>query len=218
MVDRTSDGVLLDGKGEPLPDEQPPVYLPFEVYRDIDFNSFDFGEFIEEIESGLDQVSYEDAFAELVNSGKVSVGLKSTFMAPRRHRPSVKLVLSNAPSGVSMDGFGTKLIHISNYTPHLKQAVLDEVTSIVSGFMEGRYSLNNTSNDEFTLIELSSLLVDCTANETGGESRFDCLSEYMSAEHLNDLAHRIAANYAVDVSVANGDRFGLLLKRLPEGD
>lgn len=218
MVDRSPDGELLNGKGEPLANGEPPVYRPVEVYRDVEFNDLDFGEFVGEFEMGLGRLTYHEASEAIVASDEVSVGLNSTFMAPRRHRPNVKLVLSNAPSGVSTDGFGTKIIRISNYTPHLKQAVLDEVTSIVSGFIEGRYSLNNMSSRESTLIEISSLLVDCTPNEHGQESRFDCLSEYMSSEHLEDLAHRIAANYTVDVSVVHGERFGLLLTRPTDSD
>src|SRR5262245_14426149 len=31
ILDRKKDGTLLDGHGNPLPEGQPPVYLPFEV-------------------------------------------------------------------------------------------------------------------------------------------------------------------------------------------
>ena len=50
MLDRAQDGTLLDGKGGQLPPDQPPVYLPFEMYPDAEFNELDFGEFQGEFE------------------------------------------------------------------------------------------------------------------------------------------------------------------------
>lgn len=213
MPDRKKDGTLLDGHGNPLPEGQPPVYLPFEVYPDVDFHEIEFGEFIGEFEvEGIKHVSFDDVMKELQNSNRGFSGA-STFVAPRRHRPLVKLILSNSPSGVGSDGFGTRIVNISNFTPHLKQVLLDEVTEVVSGFIEGRYSLKSLSNGEFTFAELDDLLVDCTPNEEGRESRFNCLWEYVPETFLEDLAKRLVATYEIEISVVDGPHGGLLLRQ-----
>ena len=180
MLDRKQDGTLLDGHGNPLPEGQPPVYLPFEVHGDAEFNDIDFGEFVGEFDlEGVSHVAIEDLLGKIQESARFSASIHSTFMAPRRHRPLVKIVLSNAPSGTTMDGFGTRIVNVNNYTPHLQQVILDELTELVSGFIEGRYSIKNVSNDDLVLVELDDSLVDCTPNEDGKESRFNCLAEYV---------------------------------------
>src|SRR5688572_6432360 len=61
ILDRAKDGTLLDGHGKPLPDGQPPVYLPYEMYEDVEFNDIDFGEFVEEVDvGGIKHISFED--------------------------------------------------------------------------------------------------------------------------------------------------------------
>jgi hypothetical protein len=56
LLDRKPDGTLLDGHGGGLPDGGEPVYLPFELYHDIDFNELDFGELLSEtIVGGVDE-------------------------------------------------------------------------------------------------------------------------------------------------------------------
>lgn len=172
VLGRKNDGTLLDGKGNPLPEGQPPVYLKYEVFNDIDFNELDFGGFIGEFEDeGIKHVELEEVMREIQESGRFSASVKSTFMAPRRHRPNVKIVLSNTPSGTSTDGFGTRIVNVNNYTPHLQQVLVDELTELMSGFIEGRYSIKNMSSDDLVFVELSDSLVDCTPNEEGEESR-----------------------------------------------
>lgn len=215
MLDRTKDGTLLDGHGKPLPEGQPPVYLPFEVYEDVDFNEIDFGEFVDEFEvEGITHVSVEHVMAQLLNSKSINSSIKSTFIAARRHRPLVKIVLSNAPSATGSDGFGTRIVNINNLTPQLQQVLLDEFIELVSGFIEGRYSIKNISNDDFVFAELDDALVDCTPNEEGKESRFNCLNEYLPDTFLEDLAKRLIATYEVDVSIVDGPKGGLLLRRV----
>ncbi len=215
MLDRGKDGTLLDGHGNPLPEGQPPVYLPFELYDDVDFNELDFGEFNGEFEvQGITHVSRDDVLRQIQESPRISASIHSTFMAPRRHRPLVKIIISSAPSGTSTDGFGTRIVNVNNFTPHLKQVLLDQLTELVSGFIEGRYSIKNLSTDEFVFAELSDSLVDCTPNDEGKESRFDCLSEYMPDKFLDDLAKRILATYEIDVSIVDGSNGGLLLRPL----
>jgi hypothetical protein len=48
VLDRTAEGVLLDGKGSPLPPGAEPVYLRFTAYVPADFNLYDFGTFLGE--------------------------------------------------------------------------------------------------------------------------------------------------------------------------
>jgi hypothetical protein len=142
------------------------------------------------------------------------MSLNSTFVAPRRHRPLVKIVLSNNPSGTGVDGFGTRIVNINNSTPQLQQALLDHVTELVTGFVEGRYSVKNMSNDEFVFAELDDVLVDCTPSEEGKGSRFNCLGEFLPDSYLDELAMRLVATYEVDVSVVDGPTLGLLLRRV----
>jgi len=215
VLDRRSDGTLLDGQGNPLPEGQPPVYLAYEVFDDVDFNEMDFGELVGEFEDeGVKHVQADDVLRQAMESGHFSSSVNSTFMAPRRQRPNVKIVLSSAPSGTSTDGFGTRIINVNRFTPHLQQVLVDELLQLVSGFVEGRYSINNLSNDDFVFAELSDVLVDCTPNEEGKESRFDCLNEFVPDSFLDDLAKRLMATYEIDVSVVDGKPSGLLLRTL----
>ena len=90
MLDRTKEGVLLDGHGKPLPDGQPPVYLPFEMFQDVDFNEISFGDFIGESEvGGIKHATYDDVIQQIQASQRFSASISSSFIAPRRHRPSV---------------------------------------------------------------------------------------------------------------------------------
>lgn len=215
LLSQDKDGTLLDGNGNPLPEGEPPIHLPYEVYEDVDFNEIDFGEFIDESEvEGIKWVQFEDIMRELMNSRGFNASMRSTFMAPRRQRPYVKIALSNAPSGTSTDGFGTRVININKSTPRLEQVLMDRVVELVSGFVEGRCSLKTISTDDFVFVELSDALVDCTPNEKGKGSRFDCLSDYVSGTFFEELAKHLVANYELDVSVVEGEKTGLLLRRV----
>ena len=66
----------------------------------------------------------------------------------------MKIVLSNHPSSTAMDGFGTRIVNVNNSTPQLRQVLLDQVTELVNGFVEGRYAVQNMSNDEFVFADL----------------------------------------------------------------
>jgi len=215
VLDKKNDGTLLDGEGNPLPEGQPPVYLQYEVFNDTEFNQIDFGEFVGESEDeGIKHVEHDEVMREIHESGRFRASIHSTFMAPRRHRPNVKIVLSSAPSGTGTDGFGTRIVNVNSFTPHLQQVLVDEMTQLVSGFMEGRYSIKNLSGDDFVFVELSDALVDCTPNEEGKESRFDCLDEYVPDTFLEDLAKRLIATYEVDVAIVDGKQGGLMLRRV----
>jgi hypothetical protein len=215
VLDRAQDGTLLDGQGEPLPEGHPPVFRPVEVFGDVDFNEIDFGEFVGEFEvEGVKHVSFEYVMGRVQKSGRVNVGMNASFVAPRRHRPLVKIVLSNNPSGTGVDGFGTMIVNINKSTPQLQQAILDYVTELVNGFVEGRYSVKSMSTDDFVFAELNDVLVDCTPNEEGRQSRFNCLGEYLPDSFLDELALRLIATYDVDVSIVDGPKIGLLLRRI----
>lgn len=207
--DQARDGTLLDGHGNPLPEGQPPVFLAYEVYDDIEFNELDFGEFVGEYDDdGIKHVRFEEVRKAIESSPRFSVSMKSTFMAMRRHRPSVKIVISKSASGYEIDGFGTKVINVNSYTPHLQQVLLDQFTDLMFGYIEGRYSVKTMSNDELVFVDLGGVLVDASEDE----SRFDCLDDYMPSTFLDDLAQRISATYEVEVSVVTGEVKGLLLK------
>lgn len=215
MIDRARDGTLLDGQGNPLPEGQPPIYLQFEVYKDVEFNEIDFGEFVGEFEvEGVKHVSYEHVMGRLQRSARVNASIDASFVAPRRHRLRNKIVLSNAPSGTEVDGFGTRIINVNNSTPQLRQVLLDHVTELVNGFVEGRYSIKSISNDEFVFVELDDVLVDFTPNEDGKASQFNRLGEYLPDSWLDELSMRLVATYEIDVSVVDGPTIGLLMRRV----
>src|SRR5260370_13525344 len=143
---------------------------------------------------------------------RMRMGVHSSFVAPRRHRPFVKLVLSNNPTGTGVDGFGTMIVNVDSSTPQLRQVILDQVTELVNGFVEGRYSIKNMSNDELVFVELDDALVDCTPNREENESRFKCLREYLPESFLDELAMRLIATYQVDVDVVDVPTLALLLR------
>lgn len=214
VLDRAHDGILLDGHGKPLPDGHPPVYRRVEVFKDVDYNEIDFGEFVGEFEvEGVRHVSFEHVMKQIQDSGRFGASIESTFIAPRRHRPRVKIVISSDPTGTERDGFGTMIFNVNKSTPQLQQVLLETVTELVNGVVEGRYSVKNMSNDEFVFAELDDILVDCTPNDEGKESRFNCLSEYLTESYLDELAMQLTATYEVDVSVVDGPKIGLLLRR-----
>ena len=212
MLDRMKDGTLLDGHGKPLAEGQPPVYLPFEVYEDVEFNDISFGEFVGEFEvGGVKHINQEDVFHQLEGSG-FDAGIMSYFVARHKHRPSVKIILSNAPSGTGADAWGTRIINVNNSTPYLQRVLMDHLTELVNGFVEGRYSIKTISNKEMVFAELDDVLVDCTPNEQGKESRFDILGEYLPDNFMEELALRLMATYEVEVEVVDGPKGGLLFR------
>ena len=217
ILDRALDGTLLDGKGNPLPDGRPPVYLAKEVYPDIDFNELDFGEFVDETElPGVKRTTAGEIW-EQMEGGGFSSSINSTFVASRRNRPNVKIILSNAPSQAGY-GPGTRIININNDTPHLEQVLMERLSELMGDFMEGRASIVCTSNNDMVFVQLSDSLVECTPNEHGLDSWFDVLRTYVPFDFLEQLAKRLMATYWVDVTVVDGRDGGLLLKRLlPQG-
>ena len=212
IIDRKNDGTLLDGHGQPLAPDLPPVYLPFEVHGDVEFNEIDFGEFVGEFEiDTVSHLNYDDVISQIQTSPPVRISIQSTFIAPRRRRPLVKIVISDTPSGVATDGFGTRIVNVNAYTPHLGLVLLDELMDLVSGFVEGRYSIKNISNDKVVYVELSDVIVDCTSAAEGDETRFNCLSKYLPDLNFDELAKRLMATYELQVSVVDGAKPGLLL-------
>lgn len=214
VLDRADDGTLLDGHGEPLPDGQSPVYRQVEVFGEVDFNEMDFGEFVGESEvEGVEHVTYEYMMERIRHSPRVRAGLKGSFVAPRRHRPPVKIVLSNDESGFVRDGFGTHIINIQKSTPQLRQVILDHVGEVVAGFVEGRFSMKNTSNEDLVFVEMDDLVVDCAPNPGEEKTRFNRLLDYLPETYLDELALRLMATYEVTVIVVDGPEVGLTLKR-----
>jgi hypothetical protein len=216
MLDRRSDGTLLDGHGKPLHEGEPPVYLPVEVYGDVEFNGIDFGEFVGEFEAErIKHISHENVWQQFheAKGGSFGIGIGPAFIAARRQRPLVKIVISSSPSGIGSDGFGTRIVNVSKFTPHLQKVLTDELTDLVFGFLEGRYSIGTLAFGEYVMVELNRVLVDCTPNDEGKESRFDCFSEYIPDSFIAELAKLVVANFEVDVSIVDGPKGGLLLRR-----
>lgn len=84
------------------------------MYPDADFNQIDFGEFVGEFAvEGIRHIAFEHVMARIKDSGRVSMSTNSNFVAPRRQRPPVKIVLSNNPTGTAMDGFGTLMVNVN---------------------------------------------------------------------------------------------------------
>jgi len=214
MLDRRPDGTLLDGRGNPLPDGAEPVYLTFEVYKDLDFNQIDFGKFVGEDEArGIKRLDFDAVIDDFFKKGRSSVSTHSTFMSPRRQRPYVKVILSDAPSGVWAES-GDRIVNVNRFTPHLTQVLVDELMEVVSGFVEGRYSIKSVTDGVRVFADLSDVLVDCSPNAEGKPSKFDCLKEFVPDGFLEDLAKRLMSTYEVDVSIVEGGRSGLLLRQL----
>ena len=146
------------------------------------------------------------------NARRMQAGVLSSFVAPHRHRPQVKIVLSNRPSGERFDGFDTLIVNLNNDTPDLENVLLDTLTKLVSGFVEGRYSIVTMGTDEgWVFVALSDALVDCTPNQHGMDSWFDVLKTYVPGTFLDDLARRLMATYFIDVAVVDGNEPGLLI-------
>jgi hypothetical protein len=215
VLDKRPDGALLDGKGGPLPDGQPPVYLRFEVYQDADFNEINFGEFVDERQiEPVKRLHFHDVFRSFTESGRFSVSVESKFVASRRVRPLVKIFLSENPSGTGADHITTRIVNINSLTPHLENAVYDEVLNALVGFIEGRYSIKNISNDESVLVQIADCFVDYTTNKDGAGPRFNSLAKYLPESRFDDLAMRLMAIFAIDVSVVDGPEGGLLVRKV----
>ena len=213
VLDQTTEGTLLDGHGNPLKKGALPVYRSYEVYEDVDFNEIDFGTFIAETDvEGIKHVDYDDMMDRIHKSEKGSISISSPFAVPRRHRPTVKIAISNEPSGTATDGFGTKIVIINSETVNLGQAVLDQLMEFLSGFIEGRYSIKNISTDELVMAELDDILVDFTRLDAKNAPRFNCLKDYLPPELLEELAKRLVATYDVEVSIVEGPKCALVFE------
>ena len=55
--------------------------------------------------------------------------------------------------------------------------------------------------------------MDCTPNEKGQASRFNVLHLYTPTDFLEDLAKRLMSTYVIEVSVVDGEKGGLVLRR-----
>lgn len=192
----------------------PPMYVPREVYEDVEFNELDFGDFIEEFDvEEVKHITADAVMKEIMDSGRFSSSIHGSFIAPHRSRPHKKIVLSSAPTGQVVDGFGTHILNVDNSAPNLEQVLTDKLTELMCEFIEGKASIANTGNDDLTFVELSDSLVDCAPNEDGLDSLFNILHLQTPAGFLEDLAKRLMSVYAIDVAVVDGEKGGLVLRR-----
>jgi hypothetical protein len=209
-VDKQADRTLLDGNGNPLPEGQPPVVSRWQVYDDMEFGDMNFGEFVEESEANeIRRTSLEQLFSEL--KGNIRAG-NPQFVAPYRSRPSKKIILTNSASGKGVDGFGTVIENVNHSTPNIKDVIFEKLIELTYEFVEGKASIKSVEDDETTFVELSDVIVDCEPNERGEPSQFHVIAKYAPDGFLDELAKRLIARYAVDVSVIEGQRCGLVLK------
>lgn len=220
MVQRLKDGTLLDGEGKPLAPGAPLVYKPVEIFKDVDFNAIDFGEFIEEVDGAgvqrMTHVKMMEQFHDQMAKGEgISGSINSDFIAPKRHRPHTKIILSSRPSGEMAGEFGDRIINININSPHIRQEIRDQIERVMTEFLEGRASLTTLATSKMVFVELSKALVDCTPNESGQESRFNILNEYVSVGYLEELAKRLMANYRITVGVVEDQETGLLITPEP---
>ena len=203
------DGVLIGRDGQPLKEGEPPIYQAFDVYPDTDFNEMEFGEFVGEFDTeDVKRTTVDEVMQELIASGSFG-GV--TFIAPYRNRPQKKIILSDAPTGEFVDGFGTRVLNINNSTDQLEQVLMDRLESLMREFIEGKASIKSMGNNAVTYVELSDALVDCTPNAEGGDSWFDMLRFYTPIGFLEDLAKKLMSVYEIDVSIIEGK--GLVLRR-----
>ncbi len=197
-----------------LADGEVPEYVPTEVYGEMEFNDLDFGEFIREEEIEDVQETTEDLIIEeLKASGKISMTMKPSFMAPHRSRPFTKVILSNDPDGEAIDGFGSRVVNLWLGRPNVEQVLMRVLKQLMSDFMEGKASITCYNNDDLTFVKLSDVLVDCEPNEIGEDSWFDVLHYYTPITFLKDLALQLMAKYEVKAEIVNGKGGGILIRR-----
>ena len=214
LVLREKDGVLLDETGAPLEEGRPPLYSKRELYGEMEFNSVEFGDFIEERECGVEHItcSIEDICRSVQQSTEpgetFSFGL--SFMAPHRTRPLTKIVLSNAPTGDAYDGFRTHIIGLNNQEPYLEHKLTNCLMQLVCDFIEGKAAIKCVGNKKKVFVELSDALVDCSPNEHGLDSWFDVFNYYVPLNFLHELAQKVMSIYTIKVSVVDGPNRGLL--------
>ena len=164
----------------------------------------------------IKRTTFEEISNEVTNSGRVVMSIQSTFVAQHRSRPFKKIVITSSadmPSGLTRDGFGT-LLRVLNQTmeENLEKALLEELNLMVGEFMEGKISLKTMGNDSVILVYLNDSIVDCSPNECGLDSWFSVLSSYTPLTFMDDLAARLMQTYAVDVSIIDGKKGGLVLR------
>jgi hypothetical protein len=215
-LDKTKDGTLLDGRGKPLPDDAPPVYLPFEVYEDVEFNDLNFGDFLEEVEvEGIRRVDYQDVLRWCRESTSVSATIRPAFVAARRNRPLAKIVLTEEAWQSGSESVGMRTIFVNKTAPHFRQTLFDQVYEVVAGFIEGRYSLKTLSTEAFEFISLSDSMMELKSKEGDPrrlESVLSVFSTYVTIEDMKELAERLEAVYEVHIAIVEGGEAGLLLK------
>lgn len=220
MLDKTKNGTLLDGQGQPLSAGQDPVYLPFEVYEDAEFNEMNFGEFLEEVEiGGVKHITHDELMQQVQASTRFSATIQSTFVAPRRQRPQVRIAISEAPLASGGDRSDMRVIFLDKTAFRFQQTLLEQLFEVASGFVEGRYSMKVLSTDDIDFVEFSDCIMELrpAPNHQQIESVFDVFSSYVSSADMEEIAKRLMVIYEVDVTVVDGKRGGFLVKRESAG-
>lgn len=222
MLDKQKDGTPLDGHGKPLQPGQDPVWLPFEVFEDVEFDDMNFGEFVEEVEvTGIKHITFEEVMQQIHRSSRMNAGMSAEFMAPRRQRPLAKIVLSDLPIGPAGGRSDMRTFFVDKTAPHFKQTLFDRLYEVASGFLEGRYSLKAFVADDIAFVELSDSVMQLKIKpgEAEAESIFDVFDSYVSSSDMEEMAKRLMAAYEVDVTIVDGKEGGFVLKRTSrEGD
>jgi hypothetical protein len=196
-----------------LPEGQPPVCLPFEVYKDMEFNDLDFGKFLGEMEKGgIRHTTFDDVMKELRAGQHIRGTIYSDFIAPRRQRPLVKVAISDLDLSPASDGFGARTIMLNKQAPYFERLLFDRLFEVMSGFVEGRYSLKTIGNDDFQFVELADSLIELKQVGDPLETDFNVFTKYVGPRELEELTKRLMAVYEVEVAVVEGDKSGFVMK------
>jgi hypothetical protein len=214
VLDRAKDGTLLDGHGNPLPLGAEPVYVPFEVYPDVDFNELQFGEFIGERESvGVPHVSFAEMMEQVEANATINTSMDSQFFAPRRQREDVRLIITDLKLAPVSRHRPMRTFLLSRSAPQFHHELLNYLHEILAGYIEGRFNLKNIDSEDIHFVELAGCVMELTGPPGDLKSSFDVLDSLISTEDMDAIARHIKAIYAVEVSVVEGERTGFLLRR-----
>ncbi len=200
---RNSDGALVNEHGDVLKNDEAPCYQRFNLFKPIEFNDLDFGVLVDQKALAQQSVSYSDIMG--VDSKTLSFDSSSSYVVTHRYRPHPNILITDRlRPGIQRQN---ELYLVDPNTPQIKQVVGECIYEIVRGFMEGRYSLTTITNDKYFMVDLSSIVVDAT-NEN---SRFECTSDFIPEGFLHDLAQKLSSRYAVNAAPVEGERIGFVL-------
>lgn len=204
-------GIPVGADGEPLADGAIPIFDDFEVYPDIEFDELQFGELIGETEiRDVESISIENLRTEGFSEKPLRTSSDITFLAARKSRPTGTVTLSDQPSGI-YDQNGFRLFNVDVAAGHLEYTVENAYFQLMCEFLGGLVSLSCLANPDATLVYLSDTFRVATSTARTPDSKGDIFKAYASPTLLVNLGRRLKAQFPINVTVVEGDCFGLLL-------